>query len=263
MFAKHLIHFLWIYPLLTVASAWGGTLPLAVTQGTHNPIKQFAYEHVQEQIRQWLKAQKLVINSEQTSYPKIEVQHLSTAAETFAPPCSHFNAIISGNGQAWGRTLVQVRCANPDTPATRSWLSFVPLEVKVIGPVLVAKQAIPAGSELHLDQFNLEEKNWAALSFSSNNLPARDEQILDRQLTSALNPGQILRQEQLRVKPLINTGSPVRIQLLSGSVTISAEGKALGSGMLGQTVRVQTEQGKTLMGVIKNEREVEVNLKNL
>jgi flagella basal body P-ring formation protein FlgA len=139
----------------------------------------------------------------------------------------------------------------------------VPLEVKVIGPVLVAKQAIPAGSELQLAQFNLEEKNWTALSFSPNNLPARDEQLFDRQLSSALNPGQILRQEQLRAKPLINTGNPVRIQLLAGSVTISADGKALGAGMLGQTVRVQTEQGKTLMGVIKNEREVEVNLKNL
>lgn len=262
MFAKLIAHFLLTILLLAMASARGEASQLTTAQGAQSPIKQVAYEYVQQQTQQWLKAQKLMA-SEQASYPKVEIQLLSTPSETFAPPCHQFNAAISGNGQAWGRTLVQVRCANPDNPAARSWLSFVPFEVKVIGPVLIAKQAIPAGSELQLTQFNLEEKNWAALSFSANNLPARDEQILDRQLSSALNPGQILRQEQLRAKPLINAGNPVRIQLLAGSVTISAEGKALGAGMLGQTVRVQTEQGKTLMGVIKNEREVEVNLKSM
>jgi hypothetical protein len=58
----------------------------------------------------------------------------------------------------WGRTHIGLRCVEGEKP----WQVWLPIQVKVMAPALVALQALPIGTVLQASHLEKIEIDWAA-----------------------------------------------------------------------------------------------------
>jgi flagella basal body P-ring formation protein FlgA len=65
--------------------------------------------------------------------------------------------------------------------------------------------------------------------------------------------------EYFRSTPSVAVGDPVRIDMIGRGFMIQAEGQALAPGAEGQTLRVRTENGRIVAGVLRG-RTVEIRI---
>ena len=177
---------------------------------------------------------------------RIEV---SFPARTPAGTCALPPALPPGV-RLWGRTTVPVRCEEG------ARLAFVPVDIKVFGKALVAARALPEGAVLHAGDLHHQEVDLARFAPHAIAEPA---QIHGRVLTRAIPAGEPVLAAWLRTPPVIAAGDPVKLVYAGVGPATSAEGRALSQAADGQPVRVQTDSGKTLSGVARPGRIVELS----
>lgn len=166
-------------------------------------------------------------------------------------PCTQIEPFLPPNARLWGRSYVGVRCT-----AGASWSTMLPVTVSVYGPALVAALPISAGTMPRLEDFRIDEVDWTR----SPGMPVVDPALLaGRSLNRPLTAGQVLRANDLRVAQTITAGDPVRIRMLGPGFSISATGFAMAGAGEGQSLRVRTENGRMIVGIVR-ERTVEVRL---
>ena len=83
---------------------------------------------------------------------------------------------------------------------------------------------------------------------------------IGRALTRALQPGQALREADLKPRQWFAAGDTVRVITVGSGFAISADGQALNAGIDGQTTKVRIEGGRVVSGRATAERRVEVTL---
>jgi flagella basal body P-ring formation protein FlgA len=81
-----------------------------------------------------------------------------------------------------------------------------------------------------------------------------------RVLSRAVPAGQPFRTDAFRNPQAIAPGDPVRVVLVGRGFDITLDGKALNPGAVGDTLKVQLGTGRTVGGVLKAGRVVEVAL---
>jgi len=74
-----------------------------------------------------------------------------------------------------------------------------------------------------------------------------------------IGTGEILTRPHVRPPELVVSGRPVRLVWTSGSLTLSVDGKAVGSGALGERIFVRTEDGHRMAGVVSGPGTVAVS----
>lgn len=177
------------------------------------------------------------------SLGKVDLQRLA--------PCSQAEAWLPTGSRLWGRGLVGVRCQSG-----ASWSVLVPVQVKVLAPVLVANRSLPAGEapaegDLRTEEADLTRESGAVGSFAD---------IAEAVLTRPLTAGQVLRRDQFRARPVIAQGDQVRIVYAGPGFRVTGSGKSLAAAADGQSVRVQLDTGKILTGTARAGRVVEMSL---
>lgn len=166
-------------------------------------------------------------------------------------PCQRTEPFVPAGTRLWGRTQVGVRCIEG-----ARWTILVPVTVAVFGPALVAGNTVAVNTPLHAQDFRLEEIDLTRESGT----PVSDlAQIEGRVSTRPIQPGQILRADQLRIPPSVLAGEAVRIVLTGPGFSLTSEGVALSPGIEGQPLRVRTEGGRVLSGLVRD-RTVEIRL---
>ena len=133
----------------------------------------------------------------------------------------------------------------------------MPVTVKVFAPALVARRALPAGTELAAADLQTAEVDWAAEPQAPL---TQADKLTGRSLSRALQPGQALRGGDLKRRQWFGAGDTVQILARGDGFAVSGEGQALSPGVEGQPVRVRTESGRILTGVPVAERRVELSL---
>lgn len=165
-------------------------------------------------------------------------------------PCARVEPFLPRGTKLWGKALVGLRCMDPP-----GWTAWLPVEVRVRAPVLIAAGALAAGQSLTERDVRIDE---ADLTREPGAITAPG-QLADRVLARSVAPGQVLRHEHFRLRPAMNQGDPVKVVYSGSGFSVSTEAHALAQAMTGQTVRVLTSSGKILSGLAKPGRVVEVS----
>ncbi|KNZ34385.1 MAG: hypothetical protein AD742_03200 [Methylibium sp. NZG] len=171
-------------------------------------------------------------------------------------PCQRIEPYLPNvpNGAAlWGKTRIGLRC----TQGTSAWNVFLPVTVNVFGKAWVAAAPLSAGATLKAGdlvqaEVNLAEETGAAITDA--------DAALGRTLGRALNPGQALRQTDLKARQWFAAGDEVKVAARGSGFSVAGSGQALNHGLEGQPVRVRVESGRVLVGMPVGERLVELPL---
>lgn len=168
-------------------------------------------------------------------------------------PCRRIEPQLPPNASLWGRTHVSLRCVEGE----KNWQVWLPLQVKVFAPAVVATRALAIGTVLQAEHLDQADVDWAADSRAPY---LNGASLIGRTLTRALLPGQAPRQGELRQRQWFAAGDTVQVLARGNGFSVSGEGQALGHGLEGQTVRIRTDSGRILTGLPVGERRVEVSL---
>ena len=167
-------------------------------------------------------------------------------------PCARVEPFLPANSRLWGKTQIGLRCAEG-----ASWSVYLPVDIRVFAPALIATRAIGFGNAVGQDDTRLEEVEVSREPGS----PLADMASLEgRTAARVIAAGQILRAEHFRTPPAIGAGDTVRLILNGAGFSISASGRALSTAAEGQSVRVQTDSGRVVQGVARSGRQVEMRL---
>ena len=168
-------------------------------------------------------------------------------------PCSVVLPYLPSGTRLWGAARIGLRCAD----AAVRWNVFLPINVDVFGPALVANAPLAAGTVLTAADLRSTEVNLAAAPQAAI---SRAELAVGRALVRPLAAGDTLRAHDLRARLWFAAGDSVRLVAAGSGWQIHGEGQALAPGVEGQSVRVRTESGRVVSGIAVAERLVEVAL---
>lgn len=166
-------------------------------------------------------------------------------------PCERAEPFVPRGARLWGRSAIGVRCT-----AGAGWSVLLPVHVRVYGKALVAGAALPAGGAADAADFRVEEVD---LTRQPGTLVADPAELDGKVLSRPVAAGQALRQDALKVPPVFAAGDPVRIVVHGEGFTIVGEGVAMAPAAEGQRLRVRTENGRVVVGLVRD-RTVEIRL---
>ncbi len=172
---------------------------------------------------------------------QIEAQPLDP--RTRLPVCRQEIVISLPPGQTIGaRTLLQLQC--PDQPG---WRLLQVVRIQARADVLVANQAIPAGTQLTAAVTNRQWRDIATLSQGYLD-PARRDAMQARMTIPA---GAVIALPWVQALPLVHKGQLITLQAQLGGIVIAMAGEALSDGAAGETIRVRNRQsGKVVEGSV-------------
>lgn len=165
------------------------------------------------------------------------------------PACAALEVFTPPGARLWGRTNVGVRCASP------AWTIYVPVTVKVTGTYLITARALPPGHVLTAEDTVATLGDLTQLPAGIAQDPA---QVVGRSVAGSLAAGQPLRSDGLRAPVVIQQGQPVKLVSRGRGFEVTADGKALSQGLLGQVVQVRSPSGQTVSGIARGGGIVEV-----
>ncbi|WP_119301938.1 flagellar basal body P-ring formation chaperone FlgA [Dongia deserti] len=112
----------------------------------------------------------------------------------------------------------------------------------------VPKRLISAGETIVA-----EDLEWQAVHLTrlSGNSLTDAEQLIGRMAKRPLKAGQILRQSDVAVSPVIRKNDLIRLVVKTGQMTLSVQGKAMQDAALGQSIRViNVNSNRQLSGTV-------------
>ncbi|WP_291008600.1 flagellar basal body P-ring formation chaperone FlgA [Hydrogenophaga sp.] len=168
-------------------------------------------------------------------------------------PCSQVEPHLPGNTRLWGRARIGLRCVE----GTTRWNVYLPVTVKAWGPAWVLKRPVNAGEVLTQEDAEQAEVDWAEHPAS---ILANQALWVGQQAAYTLLPGQALRQNMVRPVQAFAAGSQVRVTQSGTGFQVVVSGKALSSGMVGQTTRVRLDNGRVVTGLVRDGQTVELSL---
>jgi len=184
---------------------------------------------------------------------RVEIEVGALDARIDLSRCERLEPFLPQGARLWGRSWVGVRCGQGASASTH----YLPVQVRLWGPALVAARPLAAGLELTSGDVRLEEVELTREA--PGQLVADPAQIPGKTLRRPLRPGEPLRADLLAARPAVAAGDAVRIVYAGHGFTVSTEGRALASAAEGGAVRVQTASGRTLTGTARGGRLVEVS----
>jgi flagella basal body P-ring formation protein FlgA len=167
-------------------------------------------------------------------------------------PCARITPYVPAGMRLWGRARMGLRC---DEGAR--WSVFVPVTVKVFADAWSANQPLPPGTVLEASHLQRGEVDIAA---EPSPVIRQPQAAIGRTLTRALQPGQALREADLKPRQWFAAGDTVRVVTVGAGFAISADGQALNAGIDGQIAKVRIDGGRVVSGRATAERRIEVTL---
>jgi flagella basal body P-ring formation protein FlgA len=137
------------------------------------------------------------------------------------------------------------------------WNVFLPVTVKAMGRALVLKSNMNAGAVIAKADVMEADVDWAEES---------SPVVLDPNLwvgsvaARSLSAGQTIRQSVLRAPTAFTAGAQVRVVAQGNGFSVSTEAQAMGSGVVGQTVRLRMDSGRILSGLVLDARTVKLDM---
>jgi len=167
------------------------------------------------------------------------------------PSCPAPEAFMAPGARLWGKTHVGIRCTSPV-----SWTIYVPVMVRVNGPYLVASRALVQGHTIQPADISTASGDLTQLPAGIAQDPAL---VMGRTVAASIGARQPLLTELLRAPTVIQQGQNVKLVSRGKGFEVTADGKALAHGQLGQVIPVRSPSGQTVSGIARHGGIVEVN----
>src|SRR5690606_24033812 len=136
-----------------------------------------------------------VLNEVHAGAGRVEVGIDRLAAQLERAPCRRLEPFLSSGARLWGRSTVGVRCAD----GTR-WSTYVPIDVRIYGPALVAARDLNAGETPAPHDVRIEE---VELTREPPGLLTDTMQLEHMLVQRTLRAGQPIRTSHLRARPVV------------------------------------------------------------
>jgi len=179
---------------------------------------------------------------------KVEVGSLPSSSRYAA--CRNWQAFLPPGAQAWGNVSVGVRCTEGG-----NFSFYVGARVVITGNYLVAARPISLGQIVQPEDVRIER---GELTAQGQDLLISMNQVVGRIAKINIVPDRPLLAALFRQDPIIQAGQPVKVISRGNGFSVSNEGQALNSGMLGQTIRVRMPGGNIVSGIIRDKGSVEI-----
>jgi flagella basal body P-ring formation protein FlgA len=164
--------------------------------------------------------------------------------------CPDMQVFMPTGSRAWGKTSVGVRCNAPN-----AWTIYVQATVNVVAQYLVAASPLAQGQ-------TVTEQDMMFESGDLTQLPAgvftEQSQAIGRTVNISMNAGAVLRQELLKVAPVVQLGQTVMVTSKGNGFSVSAEGLSMAKANEGQVVQVKVASGQIVTGIARSGGQVEV-----
>lgn len=164
--------------------------------------------------------------------------------------CADAQVFLPAGSRAWGRTSVGVKCSAPS-----AWTIYVQATVNVAAQYLVAAAPLAQGHVVTNEDLLFETGDLTQLPAG---IFSDVTQALGRTVNISMNAGTVLRQEMLKVSPVVQQGQAVMITSVGKGFRVSAEGKAMTKANEGQVVQVKVANGQIVTGIARPGGLVEV-----
>ncbi|MCP4126171.1 MAG: flagellar basal body P-ring formation protein FlgA [Gammaproteobacteria bacterium] len=135
-----------------------------------------------------------------------------------------------------GKITVGIRCNG-----THPWSMFVPVTVKVMTQVVVARDSLPRGAVIGEGDIGLEQRDISRLH---RGYLEKKTAVLGKKLRQRIRQHQVITPSQLDSPHAIKRNNRVTILASSKALKIRVTGKALQNGSLGELIRVRNESSK-------------------
>lgn len=164
--------------------------------------------------------------------------------------CPDVQVFLPAGSRAWGKTSVGVRCSAPS-----AWTIYVQATVNVMAQYLVAATPLAQGTVVSSQDILFESGDLTQLPAGVFTDAA---QAIGRTVSVSMTAGTVLRQEMLKVAPVVQRGQTVMVVSSGKGFTVSAEGLAMANANEGQIVQVKVSSGQVISGVARNGGQVDV-----
>lgn len=165
--------------------------------------------------------------------------------------CPDLQVFLPTGSRAWGKTSVGVRCNAPSI-----WTIYVQATVNVAAQYLVAAVPLAQGQMVTSQDLLFESGDLTQLPAG---VFTDQAQAIGRTVNISMNAGTVLRQEMLKITPIVQQGQTVKVTSVGQGFSVSAEGKAMAKANEGQLVQVKVASGQIVTGIARNGGQIEVN----
>ncbi|SFD92370.1 flagella basal body P-ring formation protein FlgA [Thiohalospira halophila DSM 15071] len=165
--------------------------------------------------------------------PRLRLTQCGHEPEVFLPP----------NTQLSGRATVGVQCQTPER-----WRVYIPVEVRHMIPVVVARNPIYRGETVERGDLGQESRDTSGLRGGHFTDPG---EVAGQQAERRLRPGRVISGRDVAPPILVERGARVTITAGSGGFAVSVKGEALADGRKGETIPVRN---------LSSEREVDAEV---
>jgi flagella basal body P-ring formation protein FlgA len=163
--------------------------------------------------------------------------------------CADINVFFPPGTRAWGKTTVGVSCNTP------SWQIYLQTNISVQSQYIIASGPLTQGRIVKAEDITYQSGDLAQLP---SGVLTNSEQVIGRTVNVSLAPGTVLRQDMLKLTPVILQGQKVILNSIGDGFQVSAEGQALTSAGDGQVVQVKVASGQVISGIARNGGQIEV-----
>ena len=226
-----------------------GLVKLSFAEPMPAPI---ARQDILKQDTKALKASITEFLTTQTmGYPgKVTVSAGSIDPNLRLAQCDAVQVFLPPGSRAWGRTSVGVRCNAPV-----NWTIYVQAMVSITSKYLVAAGPLAQGHIMSGDDLMFESGELTQLPAGVFTDPA---QAIGRSVNISMGAGTVLRQEMLKVSPVVQQGQTVMLTSAGNGFSVSAEGRALANANEGQVVQVKVASGQVVSGIARVGGQIQV-----
>lgn len=137
-----------------------------------------------------------------------------------------------------GRVTTQIQCDSP------RWSFFLPVESRVLLPIVVTSVPITRGTMLTLEHVQLQTLD---IGQQRQGYFLSTDEVLGHEARRTLQPGVVINAYIAQAPALVERGEWITIQSGGSAVVVTASGQALDSGGLGEQIRVKNlTSGQTI-----------------
>lgn len=167
--------------------------------------------------------------------------------------CERVEPYVPVGTRLWGKTRLGLRCVQ----GVSKWNVFLPITVKAFGQAWAIKGHVASGAVLSASDAMQTEVDWAELS---SPVVAIQADWVGRTATRMLKTGQTLRQDMVKLTQVFQAGAQIRVLGRGVGFEIATSGQAVSAGVLGESAKVRVDNGRTVNGMVVDDRTVRIDL---
>lgn len=217
-------------------------------QATQQPLALHNHQNITDTARQFLDAN---IDKSQFSRVTIHMSQLDSRLRLTQCPLPLTSTLAPGS-QFSGKTTVHMRCNS-----TSPWTVYISAQIQLYGKVVQTVIPLARGHILKSTDLVLVEEDLSRIRygyFTDKN------SLIGKQLRRQLTQGRIIKANYVKSKTLVKRGELVSIVAENTGYSVKMTGTAMGSGALGDRIRVKNTSSKRIIeGTIKKVGVVSIN----